>query len=101
MLFGFFGTAGILPYAVLSQSFPRELAGRCNTSLNLLVFVSAFAGQWGMGAIINRWPAATTVAVADTSYAEPGYDLALAAALALQLVGLIWLWLAGRRRGRP
>ena len=58
VLFGFFGTSGVLSYAILSQAFSPALAGRVNTVLNLLVFVFAFGAQWGMGAIINRWPAA-------------------------------------------
>ena len=45
ILFGFFGTAGILPYAALSQSFPLHLSGRVNTALNLLVFVVAFGAS--------------------------------------------------------
>ncbi len=56
LLFGFCGTANILPYAALSQSVPAQLAGRANTGLNLLVFVAAFATQWGIGAIIALWP---------------------------------------------
>ena len=40
--YAFFSTAGVITYAVLSQSFPTELAGRVNTGLNLLVFVVAF-----------------------------------------------------------
>ena len=91
MAFGFLGTSGILPYAVLSQSFPRELAGRCNTSLNLLVFVTAFAGQWGMGAVINHWPLATAAGGVEPGYAETGYDLAFGLALGLQLLALLWL----------
>jgi sugar phosphate permease len=91
VLFGFFGTAGTLNYAILTQAFPPALAGRVNTALNLLVFVAAFAGQWGMGAIINRWPAT------GGGYAEPGYQLAFGLALAGQL--LTWLWLLpGLRR---
>ncbi len=39
LVFGFFGTSGIVPYAALSQRFPADLAGRLNTGLNLLVFV--------------------------------------------------------------
>ncbi len=85
VLFGLFGTAGTLNYAILTQAFPPALAGRVNTALNLLVFVAAFAGQWGMGAIINQWPAA------GGGYAEPGYQLAFGLALAGQL--LTWLWL--------
>lgn len=65
--FGFFGTSGVLSYAVLSQSFPLTLSGRVNTALNLLVFVAAFTGQWGMGAMINHWP------LAGGGYADIGY----------------------------
>jgi MFS family permease len=85
VLFGFFGVAGTLTYAVLTQAFPPALAGRVNTALNLLVFVAAFAGQWGMGAMINHWPAA------GGGYGEIGYQLAFGLALALQL--LSWAWL--------
>jgi hypothetical protein len=85
VLFGFFGTSGVLNYAILSQAFPPALAGRANTALNLLVFVLAFAGQWGMGAIIDHWPRA------GGGYADVGYQLAFGLALLLQL--LSWLWL--------
>ncbi len=99
MLFGFFGTAGILPYAVLSQSFPLHLSGRVNTALNLLVFMVAFAGQWGIGAIIGQWPTTET----GGGYAPSGYQTAFSITLALQLLTVLWFWLAGailrRRRG--
>ena len=98
MLFGFFGTAGILPYAVLSQSFPLHLSGRVNTALNLLVFMVVFAGQWGIGAIIGQWP--TT---ASGGYAPSGYQAAFSITLAMQLLTVVWFWIAGailrRRRG--
>lgn len=90
LLFGFFGTVGILPYAVLSQRFPAELAGRVNTGLNLLVFVSAFAGQWAMGAVIDLWPSQ------DGHYALAGYRAAFGMMLALQLVATVWYFAAGR-----
>ncbi len=93
VLFGFFGTSAVLTYAILSQAFPPELAGRVNTALNLLVFVLAFAGQWGMGAIINRWPAA------GGGYADTGYQLAFGLALVGQLLSWFWL-LSGCRRPR-
>lgn len=91
VLFGFFGTSGVLNYAILSQAFPPDLAGRVNTALNLLVFVLAFAAQWGMGVMINRWP------VAGGGYAASGYQLAFGLALVLQLISWLWL-LAGRPR---
>ena len=96
LLFGFFGTAGILAYAVLSQNFPAYLSGRVNTALNLLVFVAAFVAQWGIGSIIELWP--TT---ADGGYAPAGYRAAFGIMLALQALALIWFFLAGRQLKGP
>jgi MFS family permease len=99
MLFGFLGTSGILSYAALSQCFPVKLSGRVNTTLNLLVFAVAFVAQWGIGAIIGRWP--TT---AEGGYASAGYQVAFSIMLALQLLTIFWFWLAGaflrRHRGK-
>jgi MFS family permease len=88
-LFGFFGTCGILPYAVLSQRFPRHLAGRVNTALNLMVFLAAFAAQWGIGAVINLWPLDP-----GGHYAAAGYQAGFGLMLVLQLIGLAWYLLA-------
>jgi MFS family permease len=97
ILFGILGTSGIVSYADLSQRFPRRLTGRVNTGLNLLVFVAAFATQWGMGAVIARWPAD-----AGGGYPPHAYRTAFGLMLALQAVGLIWFGLMslyiGRRR---
>lgn len=92
VLFGFFGTSAVLNYAILSQAFPPELAGRVNTALNLLVFVMAFTAQWGMGAMINHWP------LAVGGYAKIGYQWAFGLALILQLLSWIWLVVGGLRR---
>jgi predicted MFS family arabinose efflux permease len=89
MLFGFFGTSGILPYAALSQSFPLRLSGRVNTALNLLVFLAAFAAQWGIGAIIGFWPTTQS-----GGYAPVGYQVAFGVLLAIQLLTIFWFWLA-------
>jgi MFS family permease len=86
MLFGFFGTTGILPYAALSQKFPLRFTGRVNTGLNLLVFISAFASQWGTGAIIDLWPK-----TAAGSYDPAGYQAAFGVILGFQVLGLLWL----------
>lgn len=88
--FGFFGTAGNLTYAILSQSFPRHLAGRVNTALNLLVFVGAFALQWGLGVVIGLWPQA------EGGYELTGYQTAFGTVLALQVLALGWFWYASR-----
>jgi len=92
--FGFFGTSGVLSYAVLSQSFPLALSGRVNTALNLLVFVAAFAGQWGMGAMINHWP------LTGGGYADVGYRWAFGLVLAGQSMTWIWLVLGKRWTGK-
>ncbi len=53
VLFGFFGTTGILNYAVLTQFYDARLSGRVNTAVNLLVFTAAFAYQWAMGLLVE------------------------------------------------
>jgi predicted MFS family arabinose efflux permease len=95
VLFGIFGTTGIIPYAVLSQSFPLHLSGRVNTGVNLLVFICAFAAQWGIGAIINLWPAP-----AADGYAAPGYQAGFAMMLCLQVIALLWFFAASIRMNR-
>ena len=95
MLFGIFGTTGIIPYAVLSQSFPIHLSGRVNTSLNLLVFICAFAAQWGIGTIISLWPG-----TAAGGYAPPGYQAGFAMMLCLQVVALLWFFIASMQMVR-
>ena len=96
-LFGFFGTSGILPYAVLSQSFSPQLSGRVNTALNLIVFVTAFMAQWGIGSVIEQWPAST-----GGGYAPAGYRSAFSIMLAVQGLTFLWFVVGGvilRRRG--
>jgi len=92
VLFGIFGTTGIIPYAVLSQSFPIHLSGRVNTGVNLLVFICAFAAQWGIGAIISLWPGTAT-----GGYAPPGYQAGFGMMLCLQVVALLWFFIANIR----
>lgn len=89
--FGFFGTAGILTYAVLAQSFPPALSGRSTTSLNLLVFVGAFGAQWLIGAIIGLWPVNSA-----GHYSASGYNCAFAVLIALQLIAALWYAVDGR-----
>ena len=82
--FSFFATAGILPYAGLSQIFPKALSGRVSTSLNLTVFLGAFAVQWGLGEIISLWP------TVGKGYAPESYGAAFGSLAVLQLLGLLW-----------
>jgi len=89
VLFGFFGTTGVITYAALTQLFPKDLAGRLNTALNLLVFVAAFAAQWGLGAIIDLFPVTET-----GHYAPEGYRTGFFVLIGLQALCLAWYWMA-------
>jgi MFS family permease len=82
--------ASALSYAMLSRRFPAHLVGRVTTALNFLVFVGAFASQWGLGAIISYWPAL------DEQYPLAAYRAAFGASLAFQIAALAW-FLAGSR----
>jgi hypothetical protein len=91
VLFGFFGTSGIIAYAALSQRFPVHLSGRVTTAVNLLVFIAAFMGQWSIGGIIGHWPVD-----ADGHYALAGYRTGFFAMLAIQTMTLLWFLAASR-----
>ena len=90
-LFGFIGSCWVLPFAVLPQFFPPELAGRVITGFNVLNFVGSFLAQWGVGVVIGLWPA-----TAEGGYPLVAYQTAFAVMLAIQLVCLIWFFVAGR-----
>jgi len=82
---GFFASAGSLNYAIVSQHFPRDLAGRANTAHNVLVFVTAFIVQWGIGGILRAWEDTTT-----HQYDPTGYQVAFLVVAVLQLTALAW-----------
>ena len=86
LLFGFMGTAGTVNFAVLAHAFPASMAGRASTALNLLIFVASFLAQWGIGIIINPYPAD------GGSYAPEGYRLAFGVTTVLQVLGLAWFF---------
>lgn len=88
--FIFLSSAATLAFSVLSRRFPKEIAGRVNTTLNTFMFIAMFLGQWGVGLILERWPRT------DTGYAPAAYSWALGMLWAAQLAGLAWFW-AGRK----
>jgi MFS family permease len=83
------GTSVVLGYALLSRRYPKEMAGRANTAINVVGFVGMFAGQWGIGLVLDRWPQS------PAGYAPEAYPWALGMVWAVQLGGLLWL-LTGR-----
>lgn len=88
--FGFLINAMALSYAILSQAFPRALAGRVNTNLNMLMVSAAFASQYLIGWIIGLWPPAP-----GGGYAAAGYQAGFGLLLGLQGLAFIW-FLAAR-----
>jgi len=59
--FAFFGLSSMLYFAVLNAAFPPELGGRVSTSVNMLVFSSAFLLQWLVGVLLDPWEGADRV----------------------------------------
>jgi len=55
-LFALLAPAASLGYAILTRRYEPALAGRVNTAMNLLVFLGAFAAQWGVGIVVDLWP---------------------------------------------
>lgn len=82
---GFFGSVGVLVYSILARNFPAHLLGRVNTANNMLTFVAAFAVQWGVGAIINRWPG-----TAGGGYDPAGHQAALLTLLVIEFAAFAW-----------
>ena len=83
-LYGLGASVNVLAFAVLTEGFGRELAGRTNTALNLLMFASSFLAQWGIGVIVD----ATRVAFALD--AAGGLRAAFALILVLLIASNAW-----------
>ena len=85
-LYGLGAAANVLAFSVLNEGFPRELAARANTAVNLMMFLGSFATQWGVGVIV------------DTSHALSGADpatglrYAFALVMALDVATLAWFF---------
>ncbi|MFP4144597.1 MAG: MFS transporter [Phycisphaeraceae bacterium] len=80
---GFFGSFGILPYAVIPLGFDVSLSGRVVTSLNVLVFGSAFLVQSGFGVIVDGWSATAGTRAG-------GFSVALLVLAGLQAASILW-----------
>jgi len=80
------GTAVVLSYSILSRRLPKAMAGRANTAINVFGFIGMFAGQWGIGLVLDLWPQTAR------GYAAEAYSWALGMTWAVQLGGLAWLW---------
>lgn len=92
LAFGFLGTSSIIAYSALSQSFPVYLSGRVTTAVNLLVFITAFAGQWAIGGIIAFFTNG------ETALSASGFKAGFALMLLLECGGVLHYMLAGRKQ---
>lgn len=91
-MFGFSGASSSLMYAVTAQLYPPHLAGRATTSINLTMFLSAFVLQWGLGAVIGRWPKG------ETGWPAEAFTAAFAIPAVLLAAALLWFTAGGTRR---
>lgn len=94
VVFGMVGPAGVLSFPWLSRYFGVSFAGRANTALNFILFLTAFLVQYMIGAIIDLWPASPAGA-----YPPQAYQASFGLFLGLQVVALIWYLLAPPRQG--
>ena len=94
-LYGLGASTNILAYTVLSEGFGKDLAGRVNTALNLVMFMCGFAGQWGVGLVVDAARAVLGLGTAG------GLKLAFAIALGLEVLAYAWFaWGWRRHAGR-
>lgn len=89
-LYSFGANALLVAYSTLARHFSPALTGRVNTGLNLLSFGMAFLLQWGIGGVLNMWPAA------QGRYDAAGYYAAWLVLFAAQGLALTWMLLETR-----
>ncbi len=79
------GSATVLSYAALAEVFPKEMAGRANSALNVLHIGGAFVIQSGIGVVVGLWSA-------DAAGHSPAvaYSIAFAANVVPQCLALSW-----------
>ena len=94
LAFGMLGQVAVLAFPWLAGYFGAHLSGRANSSMNLMIFVTAFVAQWSMGAIIDLFPRTATGGFPPEAYAA-----AFGTFLALEILGLLfYLPVHGRLR---
>jgi hypothetical protein len=93
-LYGLGATVNVLTFTVLNDGSSPEVAGRANTAANLVMFVSSFAAQWGIGVLVDLARAALSY---DTA---AGLRLAFGVAIALYVLTFAWFARGWRRHAR-
>ena len=93
--YGLGAAANILAFGVLNEGFPRELAARSNTAVNLMMFVGSFLTQWGIGGVVDALRALRGVPEAA------GLRYAFGIVLVLDVATLAWFFRGWSRHSHP
>jgi len=94
-LYGLGTSVNVLAFAVLNEGFGRDLAGRSNTALNLMMFGGSFVAQWGIGVVAET--ACRVLALDEAGGLRVAFGLVLAGNIAT----LIWFARGWRRYASP
>lgn len=94
-LVGLFGIMTTVVFAALASHFPQTHVGRAHTAANVLVFSMAFAYQFGIGAIVELWPANP-----DGSYPATAYTVAFLITTGTQILALFWYLISPKTANR-
>ncbi len=90
-LYGLTAAVNILGYLLLTEGFARDLAGRASTAINLVMFSTTFAVQWGIGAVADAMRIGFGLNLAG------GLRVAFALVLAAEALAYLWFALQWRR----
>ncbi len=85
IVFGMTGQLAIISYVWLAVFYGPALSGRATTATNLVIFLSAFAIQYAVGAIIDLYPL-----TAAGGYDPRGYQTSFAIVLGIQVLAFLW-----------
>jgi predicted MFS family arabinose efflux permease len=88
-----FGSAGAAGFVVMCQMFPPEQTGRVSTAVNTLTLAFAFLVQAAIGWTLDLWPR-----TASDGWHPDAYSWALALTVAIQVVAVLAMATAQRRR---
>jgi MFS family permease len=78
------GAIPVLSYGVLAELYPVQSIGRANAILNMGHTGTAFAAQYGIGAVVGLFPARLGV------YPLPAYQAAIGVLMLCQLAAIIF-----------
>jgi predicted MFS family arabinose efflux permease len=96
LAFGMSGQVAILAYPWLATHFGAALSGRANTAMNFLIFTSATAAQYVIGAIIDLFPK-----LPGGGYDLQAYRAGFGLFLAMELAALVWYFTNIQRYRAP